>query len=207
MFVQYWHRICRPGVMPDHTRKYVAKYVEDLHSLVTHGLRPVSHQVDEARDRDHTDTAQFITELQRTLQEHERALSERMRALGTSPTTGVQDAAAAIAGVVAGIYNQVRTEAVSKSVRDDYTFVSHCSVSWLMLMTTARSLGDHETEELAERGYRDCARLVMRIDRVMPSLVFDELQQNGFAAQDVADWAHRIVSDAWTRERVGSAIA
>ena len=193
--------------MQDHTREYVAKYVEDLHSLVTHGLQPISHQVDEARDREHADAAQLIAELQRTLQEHQRALAERMHALGTSPTTGVQDAAAAIAGVVAGIYNQVRTEAVSKSLRDDYTFLGHCSISWLMLMTTARSLGDHETEELAEQGYRDCARLVMRIDRVMPTLVFEELRQDGFAAQDVADWAHRIVSDAWTREQVGSCIA
>ena len=72
-----------------------------------------------------------------------------------------------------------------------------------MLMTTARSLGDHETEELAEQGYRDSARLVMQIDRVMPSLVEEELQQDGFAARDVADWAHAVVSDAWTREQVG----
>jgi DNA-binding ferritin-like protein len=193
--------------MQDHTRKYVAKYVEDLHSLVTHGLQPVSHQLDEARDREHTDAAQLIAELQRTLQEHQRALAERMHALGSSPTTGVQDAAAAVAGVVAGIYNQVRSEAVSKSLRDDYTFVSHSSISWLMLMTTARSLGDHETEEMAEQGYRDCARLLMRIDRVMPSLVIAELQQDGFTAPDVADWAHRIVSDAWTREQVASPIA
>jgi hypothetical protein len=192
--------------MQDQTRKYIAKYVEDLHSLVTHGLQPISHQVNEARGSEHADAAQFIADLQRTLQEHDRALSERMHELGTSPTTGVQDAAAAVAGVVAGIYNQVRSEAVSKSVRDDYTFLGHCSISWLMLMATARSLGDHETEELAEQGYRDCARLAMRIDRVMPGLVFEELRQDGFAAQNVDDWASRIVSDAWTREQVGSGI-
>jgi DNA-binding ferritin-like protein len=192
--------------MQDQTRKYVAKYVEDLHSLVTHGLQPISHQLDEARGGGHTEAAQLVAELQRRLQEHERLLAERMHALGTSPTTGVQDAAAAVAGVVAGIYNHVRTEAVSKSVRDDYTFVSHCSISWLMLMTTARSLGDHDTEELAEQGYRDSARLVMQIDRVMPSLVIEELHQDGFAAQDAAEWAQRIVSDAWTREQIGSPI-
>jgi hypothetical protein len=185
--------------MQDHTREYVAKYVEDLHSLVTHGLQPISHQVDEARQREHVGAAQLIADLRQTLQKHEGAL-------GTSPTTGVQDAAAAIAGVVAGIYNQVRSEAVSKSLRDDYTFISHCSVSWLMLMTTARSLGDHETEELAEQGYRDCAGFAMQIDRLMPTLVFEELRQDGFGAQDVSDWAHRIVSDAWTREQVGSPI-
>jgi hypothetical protein len=41
----------------------------------------------------------------------------------------------------------------------------------------------------------------------MPRLVIEELQQDGFAAQDVADWAHRIVSEAWTREQVSSPTA
>ncbi|GAC1328851.1 MAG: hypothetical protein NVSMB2_28060 [Chloroflexota bacterium] len=188
--------------MQEESRKYVTKYVEDMHSLITHGLKPVSQQVGEARSKQHAGAAQLITEMQGTLQTHERQLGQRLGALGTSPTTGVQDAVAAVAGVVAGIYNQVRTEAVSKSVRDDYTFISLCSVSWMMLMTTARSLGDHETEELAEAGYRDCARLMMHIDRVMPTLLFEELQQDHLPAQDVASWTQKIVSDAWTREAV-----
>jgi DNA-binding ferritin-like protein len=195
--------------MQDHdtpSARYVAKYVEDLHSLVTHGLKPIAHQVDEARGRDHAETAQLLGTIQQVLRQHEQQLAERLQALGTSPTTGVQDAAAAVAGLVAGIYNQVRTEAVSKSLRDDYTFLSHCSVSWLMLMTTARALGDHATEELAEQGYRDCARLVMQVDRAMPALVVQELQQDDLPAQDVTDWAERIASEAWTRQRVGSTI-
>lgn len=182
-------------------QKYVAKYVEDLHSLVSHGLQPVSHQLSEASNAGHPEASAFILELQRTLKDHQQRLAQRLEALGTSPTTLVQDAASTVAGVVAGIYNRVRTEAVSKSVRDDYTFVSHCSVSWLMLMTTARALGDHETEELAEQGYRDCARLVMRIDALMPTLVSQELQQDGFPAANVSEWAGRIVSDAWRRDQ------
>lgn len=185
--------------MDEKSQKYIAKYVEDLHSLVTHGLQPVGHQVESAAKRNHPEASTLIRDLQTTLQEHQRMLDGRMKALGTSPTTAVQDAAAAVAGFVAGVYNQVRTEAVSKSLRDDYTFVSHCSVAWMMLMTTARALGDHDTEELAERGYRDTARLVMRIDRVMPSLVVEELRQDGFTAPDVSEWASNIITTAWER--------
>jgi hypothetical protein len=185
--------------MQDATRKYIAKYVEDLHSLVSHGLQPVSQQVSEARDSAHPGAATFIASLEQTLKQHEQLLDKRMHALGTSPTTAVQDAASAVAGFVAGIYNRVRTEAVSKSIRDDYTFVSLCSISWMMLMTTARSLGDHETEELAEQGYRDCARLIMQIDALMPSLVVEELQQDQLPARDVSDWARGLVAEAWTR--------
>ncbi|GAC1317213.1 MAG: hypothetical protein NVSMB2_10700 [Chloroflexota bacterium] len=185
--------------MDENSRKYITKYVEDLHSLVSHGLQPVGHQVESAAKRNHLDAANLIAQLQTTLQEHERVLQDRMKALGTSPTTAIQDAAASVTGFVAGLYNQVRTEAVSKSLRDDYTFVSHCSISWMMLMTTARALGDHDTEEMAERGYRDTARLVMQIDRVMPSLVCEELKQDGFAAQDVSQWAHDFITKAWER--------
>ena len=38
-------------------------------------------------------------------------------------------------------------------------------------------------------------------------LAVEELHQDGFAAQDGADWAQRIVSDAWTREQIGSPLA
>src|SRR5215207_137778 len=193
--------------MDEKSRTYVAKYVEDMHSLVTHGLQPVARQLSEARDGAHPDAAAFIAQMEQTLRQHERLLEQRMQVLGTSPTTAVQDAAAAVAGVVAGIYNRIRTEAASKSVRDDYTFMSLCSVSWLMLMTTARSLGDHETEELAEQGYRDSARLIMQIDRLMPTLVFEELKQDQLPATDASEWARRLVSNAWNREAAGSSVA
>src|SRR5689334_20996605 len=109
MDVQSWHIICTPfPCMPtENERKYIAKYVEDLHSLIAHGLQPVSHQVREHRQHDHAAAVQFVDDLQRTLQEHERRLSMRLADVGTSPTTGIQDAAASIAGFVAGIYNQV----------------------------------------------------------------------------------------------------
>jgi len=64
---------------------------------------------------------------------------------------------------------------------------------------TARALGD-ETEELAEQGYRDTARMAIEIDHLTPALVVQELQQDHLPAQDVSDWARRIVHGAWNRE-------
>ena len=191
--------------MDKSSREYILKYVEDLHSLVTHGLQPFSHQMGESQMRDHPEVLLAIQGFHGTLQQHATMLTQRMQALGGGASAPVQDAASAVAGVVAGVYNQVRSEAVAKSVRDDYTFISHCTISWLMLLTTSRSLGDHETEELAERGYRDCARMAMEIDRLMPSLVFKELQQDQLPAQDVSTWAHGIISNAWNRQSASAA--
>ncbi len=192
--------------MDENSRKYIAKYVEDLHSLVSHGLQPFSLQLAESALKDHPEAKPTIEQFRATLQQHEALLDQRMHALGTSPTTLVQDTAAAVAGFAAGLYNHVRTEAVSKSLRDDYAFLSMCNVSWLMLLTTARSLGDHETEELAEQGYRDTARMAMEIDRLLPRLVFQELQQDHLPAQNVSEWARGIVHTAWTREAASSGV-
>jgi hypothetical protein len=191
--------------MDEGARKTVAKYLEDMHSLVTHGLQPLEHQQSEPQMKDHPEALRAVQGFHSTFQRHERDIATRLQGLGTSPTTAIQDAASAVAGVVAGLYNRVRTEAVSKSVRDDYTFISHCGIAYMMLMTTARSLGDHDTEELAEQGYRDCAQMAMEIDALMPKLVVQELQHDGLRAQDVSDWARGIIHGAWQRQGAGTA--
>ena len=186
--------------MDEASRKTITKYVEDLHSLESHGLQPIRRQLAERQMGGHPEALPAVREFERVLQTHVDALNARLQVLGTSPTTAVQDAAASVAGWVAGFYNQIRTEAVSKSIRDDYTFFSHCAVSYMMLATTARALGDHDTEELAEAGYRDHARLVIEIDRLLPTVVVQELQQDQLPAQDVSDWARHIVQSAWERQ-------
>jgi hypothetical protein len=181
-------------------RKTIAKYVEDMHSLLIHGLRPIERQLDEEQMKRHPEALQAVRDFKTTLERQRDEIDRRMHALGTSPTTAVQDAASAVAGVVAGLYNQVRTEAASKSIRDDYTFISHCAIAYLMLHTTAAGLGDDETARLADRGYRDCARMVMDVDRLMPTLVVQELRQDGLSTQDVSGECRRLVSEAWSRQ-------
>ena len=68
-----------------------------------------------------------------------------------------------------------------------------------MLHTTAASLGDRDTAMLAERGYRDAARMVMEIDRLMPGLVLEELRQDRLQVADVSEACRTMVHDAWRR--------
>jgi hypothetical protein len=59
------------------------------------------------------------------------------------------------------------------------------------------ALGDNETARVAERGYRDTARMMMEIDHFMPKLVVDEIRENGFAVQDVSHHCHELIRSAW----------
>lgn len=175
-------------------------YVSDVQSLIGHGLQAIDHQVENLKGEGHEEARAALRDFRQVLQRHHEALEKRIDTLGGKGRSGVKEAVTRIAGVAVGVINAARTEEASKSVRDDYTFLSHCAIAFLMLYTTACSLGDQETGELAERGYRDCARLLMVIDRIMPRLVLEELRQDDLPATDVADQVRKMVSDAWRRE-------
>ena len=117
------------------------------------------------------------------LERHISDLERHLKSLGGSVSSPVQDTAGAVTGSIAGLYNAVRSEEASKSIRDDYTFFSHTSVASLMLYTTSRSLGDEQT-----------AQCVERIDVIMPPLVIQEMIKDGFQARDVSNDSHALVS-------------
>lgn len=175
-------------------------YVGDVQALIGHGLQAIEHQLTNLQGKGHEEALQTLRDFRDVLKRHHLALEARIKDLGGSGRTGAKEAVARVAGVAAGIINKVRPEEASKSVRDDYTFLSHCAVAYLMLFTTAASLDDKETVELAERGYRDCARLIMVVDRIMPSLVVEELRQDGLPVIDASERVRSMVSDAWRRE-------
>mgnify|MGYP000529200261 CR=1 FL=1 len=177
-------------------------YVSDMHALVSHGLQAIERQVDNLKDKStkHPEAYAAVRDFQRTLQAHASMLDARVNALGGSSTQPVKDAVSAVAGFAAGLINAVRAEEASKSIRDDYTYFSHVAIGYLMLHTTAAGLGDRETAALAETGYRDAARIIMHIDHIMPTLVLQELREDGLGVTDVTSEALSMVKNAWNRE-------
>jgi ferritin-like metal-binding protein YciE len=190
--------------MDEKARTVIAKYLHDMHSLIGHGHQAIKRQREQLKDAGHPQARSAVEGFEATMDQHLAMLERRLEALGESTTSPLQDAASAVAGVAAGVYNAVRSEEASKSIRDDYTFFSHSGIAYLMLHTTSQSLGDRETADVAARGYRDMARMMMEIDRVMPPLVIQELRQDGHRAEDVSEGCRQLVHEAW---RSGSAAA
>jgi len=190
--------------MPEKTRETITKYLGDLHALESHGLQAIARQAEEVQSAEHPEAHRAIQNFKKTIEDHVKAVETRLTALGGSTTSPIKDAAATVAGVAAGLYNKTRTEKVSKSLRDDYTFISHTAVAYLMFHTTSMSLGDDESARLAERNYRDAARMVMEIDHILPKVVIEELRQDGAQARDVAEHCRKMVHDAWNRNNAFS---
>jgi ferritin-like metal-binding protein YciE len=185
--------------MDERARETITKYFGDMHALESHGLQAISSQAEQIKDAGHPDALGAVQEFKRTRNGHLAALEQRLRMLGGSPTSPVKGAVSATTEVAASLYNAVRNEEASKSIRDYYTFLSHTAIAYLMLHTTAASLGDHDTATLAERGYRDAARMVMEIDRLMLGLVLEELGQDRRQVADVSQACRTMVHDAWRR--------
>ena len=183
--------------MDEKVRETLTKYLGDLRALEDHGNKAIVEQIGTLRSKNHPEALRACVNFKQTLDNHLTQIDSRLKTLGGSPTSPVKDVVAGAAGVIAGIYGSLRNEAAAKMMRDDYAFLSLDTICYLMLHTTAMSLGDSETAALAARGYRDCAQQIMEIDRIMPTVLLQELREDGFNAKDITADCHRLIDESW----------
>jgi hypothetical protein len=176
-------------------------YLTDMRALINHGLKAIDRQAEQLRRRNQqTEALAAVHEFQRVLRAHQTHLDARAGALGGKSTRTLKDVVTTITGLAAALMGALRPEHTAKDIRDDYTFLSHMAIGYLMLHATASGLGDGVTANLAEQGYRDMARLVMHIDRIMPALVLRELRKDGLPVGPISEQSLMMVQRAWDRE-------
>jgi len=175
----------------------INKYLADLHSLSEHGHKAIKRQRENLKDSSFPEALSLVTDFEQMLDRHTSQLEQQLTSFGNNPSSPVQDTAGAVTGFVAGLYNAVRSEEASKLIRDDYTFFSHTAIASLMLYTTSKSLGEEQTAKFAYDIYRDTAKCIERIDVIMPRLVVQELEKDGFKSRDVSDDAYELIRGSW----------
>ncbi len=185
----------------DKALETILTYTGDVHALITHGLQVIAQQNERMKTVSHKDAQPAVAEFQRLLTAQNTALEARVVSLGGKATTPVKDALSAALGGVAGLVNKARASETCKSIRDDYTFLSHLAVAYMMLHTTSQSLGDQETAALAEKGYTETARMLMHIDKILPKIVVEELHEDkALSPVDAQDRTQQMIKKAWDRE-------
>jgi len=178
-------------------RETITKYLGDMRAAVHHVEEAMEGQEKDFKDQ--PDVAQLMQKTHRQLHAQKEALGARLEALGGSPTHPVKEGVAGIAGVIAGLYNKIRTEGAAKGLRDDHVALNWTYVSYMTLVTTAVALGDRETAAIAENGMRECAKASMEVQRLLPTVVVRELQDGKLGALDPAavEEARNATNDAW----------
>ena len=180
----------------------IDSYLTDMLALEEHIEKAVGAQLRAFRD-EYPTLAHELQEILYTLNRHIltlRAFSET-RQDGTTQSVAktVKRAAATIVGLGAAAVDLVRTEKLPKDLRDDYTAFSLASIGYLMLLTTAQSLGDAQTAEIARRHFADYAQMTIRLHNLAPATVISLLQEEGLPASDaVLPEIRQVIDDVWT---------
>ena len=170
-------------------RQTIADYVSDMAALESHIEEALDRQLIEFKDDPAALTA--VRAFHDMVKQHRDTLKTTEEETGKTIGTPIKEVGAALIGKAAGVINFVRTEGISKGLRDDYAAFSLAAISYSMLHTTATALGDSRVASLAERHLRDHADAIMRINDIMPGVVTRELEKDGHRADNTAVEATR----------------
>jgi ferritin-like metal-binding protein YciE len=172
----------------DQHRQTIADYVSDMAALESHIEEALDRQLIEVKDDPVALAA--TRDFHDMVKQHRDTLKAMEEETGKTIGTPIKEAGATLIGKAAGIVNLLRTEGISKGLRDDYAAFSLAAISYSMLHTTATALGDSRVASLAER-HLDHADAIMRINDIMPGVVTRELEKDGHRADNAAVEATR----------------
>lgn len=154
-------------------------YVSDMVAVEEQISSAAKRQLDDSHLRDHSqDATRIIQNIAQMAEQHERHLRDHLQNLGGDPASGIKEAATNVMGTLAGLYDRLRSESVSKMLRDNYTALNLAAISYTMLHTTGLALQDEATAELALRHLRHYAEMVIEINRIIPRIVVEDLRQD-----------------------------
>jgi ferritin-like metal-binding protein YciE len=180
----------------EQNQQTIADYVGDMAALESHIEEALDRQLTEVKD-DPTALA-TVRGFHDMVKRHRDTLKAMEEETGKTIGTPIKEAGAALFGKAAGIIDLVRTEGISKGLRDNYAAFSLAAISYSMLHTTATALGDSRVASLTEQHLRDHADAIMRINEIMPGVVMRELEKDGHRADPAAVEATReAVLRAW----------
>ena len=179
----------------------INSYITDMLSLEQHIQKAVRGQIEDL-DEEYPDVVRHLRMVDGEIDTHIdtlKALVERRAEGGQVLADVVKRAGSAILGAGAAAVDFVRNEKLPKNLRDDYTATSLAAIGYVMLHTTAMSLGDREVADLAHRHLKNHARNVMRLHNLIPGAVISFLQADGLPARaDSLNEISRNIESVWS---------
>jgi ferritin-like metal-binding protein YciE len=132
------------------------------------------------------------------------ALRAHLKTIGGSESHPIKETVSTLFGAAAGMIDNMRTEAVSKMLRDDYTAFNHAAISYGMLHATAHALGDMSTMQIADQHLRGYAKAAQEINQLIAGAVVWELSKDGLAVdQQAVQHCTEAINRAWRETTPG----
>ncbi len=151
-------------------------YLTDMHAVESHILEAVERQLNGDEIKAYPEASRVVRSLHTTLERHTTALKDLVEDRdGPSLKGALKEALGDALGFAAGLYDKVRTDEVSRMIRDDYTAMSLAAISYHMLHTTALGLKNQNVASLALRHLKDITPLLVDLSKVVCHVVAKEL--------------------------------
>jgi len=184
------------AAMQEKHAQTIADYVGDMVDLESHIEEALDRQLTETQDDPEAHAA--VQRFHDLVKQHRDTLTALQDHVGTTAGNPIIAAGSTLLGKAAGVIDLVRTEGISKALRDDYAAFSLAAISYSMLHTTALGLGNPQVAELAERHLTDYAGAIERINELMPGVVERELAKDGHQTDKGAvGQTQSMVANAW----------
>ena len=182
----------------------LATYVSDMLALERHIRIPFDAQCNDGDFKDFGDAYQLVSRISALSNTHVDGLQKTLDDLGGHEDSPIKSDVTEIEVAVAGAIDKVRKTKVSKALRDDYTALSLCCVSYSALLSTANAMGNGEVATLAQRFLQDYAQSVMDVGEAMPSVVVQELRAIDLEVDSATIESSRgQIAAAWIASRQG----
>lgn len=174
----------------------VQKYVSDMLALNRQIHEAADQQVESDDVRKYPDAHALSLRIRNTLAGQIDTLEQHLEGIGGGG--GLKEAVTSVTGTVGGWFSDIRSEEVSKMMRDNYTSLNLAAISLTMLHTTGLSLGGLQTAELAQQCLKEITPLISDTARLIPNIVVDELAEAvDMTNTNVVKEVNRHTAEAW----------
>ena len=183
-------------------REEIRPYVADMAAVEKHILEALERQRKDDTIKDFPNALGLIDRLAGTLKTHVENLETHLDSIpGGGVAAAVKETVTGVLGGLAGIYDKVRKDKVSRALRDDYTALSLATIGYTMLHSTALGLRQGTTAEIALRNLKELTPYIMQLAEVIPVVVLKELSLEGYDVDtSLSSQAVRNTQEAWSQE-------
>jgi len=185
----------------DKNKNTIADYVGDMVALQDHIEEALDHQLELTKGS--PVAAAAVQQFHDMVKRNRDEMKQHQQQVGTTAGNPIIDVGSTLLGQAAGIIDKIRTEAISKALRDDYTAFNHACIGFTMLHVTALALGDQATARIAARQLEDYAGAVQKINHIIGEVVMEELRKDNHTIVDPSapQENRRAVDRAWQESK------
>lgn len=179
----------------------IQKHVADMLGIERHVLGALERQRGTDEVRDNVDANQLIIKIERTTKQHVAGLEEVADQEGSELEAKAKKAVTNALGVVAGLYDKIRTHTLARMLRDDYTALSLCAMSYTAMHAFGKAINEPKVADLALRHLKNYTPLLVEISEQLPGVTIDEMvavHEGDFEVDtSVKDEVLRATHEAW----------